>query len=85
MQVPSVIGGGGIVVNLAAAVALVYFGVRLWQAIRPPAPPSSVGHAQDLHQLRHDLKEDHADQLQFLAVKLEMTIREVVRQELARG
>jgi nitrogen fixation/metabolism regulation signal transduction histidine kinase len=82
MQLPSVITDAGPLVNVAAVLACVYFGVRLVQIVRQLVQGSTA--AQDARQLRADLKEDHADQLQLLEARFEIMVKDAVR-EARRG
>jgi len=75
MQLPGVITEAGPIVNVAAVLACVYFGVRLVQIVR-----QMVQGDQTARQLRADLKEDLADQLEHLAVRLELMVKDVVRE-----
>lgn len=73
VQATEVFAGGGLAINLAAAVGLLLGGAKLFQLFR-----GGNGTAQ----LRRDLKEDHADQLQLLAVRIELVIKDAVREAL---
>jgi hypothetical protein len=79
MQLPGVITGESPMVNVAAALGCVYFGIRLVQIVR-----QMVQGDQATRQLRADLKEDHADQLELLAARLENMVTRAVH-EAMRG
>jgi len=74
VQVSEVFAGGGPVINLAAAVGLLLGGAKLFQLFK--------GGGNGTAQLRRDLKEDHADQLELLAARLENMVKAAVHEAM---
>ena len=86
MQLPGVITGAGPIVNAAAVLGCIYFGVRLVQIVRQLVQGDQTSRQREeaARQLRADLKEDLADQLELLAARLENMVTRAV-QEAKRG
>jgi len=83
IQATEIIGGLGLVPNVAAAVWLVYGGAKLWQTLRGGNGNGKAVAAQ-LRWLREQLKEDVADANTLLLARFELLIGNAIR-EARRG